>query len=201
MGTLTNDPTDLQLNDYEQRIYDYIKENEGLNGVEIVSFFDGKISKNVVNKYLESLENYHDCIENLQFSQGEKNYFIRKKEYPSTNQLNDEIKKDFEIRKSIVKKSLKYVQNKGLEEKKFVYNFAIKTIFSLYNFMKLLQAVNPDQKIKRWSDYEKESLYLLEDIVKSLDHQIMVSVFVDSDLEDLRKLKNYIKYIERKSLE
>lgn len=201
MGTLTNDPTDLQLNDYEQRIYDHIKENEGLNGVEIVSFFDGKISKNVVNKYLESLENYHDCIENLQFSQGEKNYFIRKKDYPSTNQLNDEIKQDFEIRKSIVKKSLKYVQNKSLEEKKFVYNFVIKTVFSLYNFMKLLQAINPDQKIKRWSDYEKESLYLLEDIVKSLDHQIVVSVFVDSDLEDLGKLKNYIKYIERKSLE
>ena len=201
MGTLTNDPTDLQLNDYEQRIYDHIKENEGLNGVEIVSFFDGKISKNVVNKYLGLLENYHDCIENLQFSQGEKNYFIRKKDYPSTNQFNDEIKQDFEIRKSIVKKSLKYVQNKSLEEKKFVYNFVIKTIFSLYNFMKLLQVINPDQKIKRWSDYEKESLHLLEDIVKSLDHSIMISVFVDSDLEDLRKLKNYIKYIERKSLE
>lgn len=201
MGRLTNDPTEPQLNEYERKIFDFIKENEGLNGVEIVSFFHEKISKNVVNKYLEQLENHHKIIESLQFSQGEKNYFLRKKDYPSTNEFDNSIKEDFEIRKSVIKKSLKYSENKSFEEKEYVYKFVIKIIFSLHNFIKLLQAINPDSKIKRWSDYEKESLILLEDIVKSMDQQIIAKIMENSDLDDLQKLENYVKYAERKSLE
>ena len=201
MGTLTNDPTDLNLNSYEQQIYDYIKDNEGLNGIQIASYFHGKISKNVVNKYLNELENYHDCVESLQFTQGEKNYFLRKKDFPSTNEFNASTKEDFKIRKSIIRKSLRCVKNQSLQEKIIVYSFVIKVIFALHNFIKLLQTINPDEKIKKWSDYEKEYLDFLEDIIKIMDQEIVVSIMKNFDLVNLRRLENYIKYSERKSLE
>lgn len=201
MVSLTNDTNDLNLNDYEQQIYDYIVDHEGKNGKQIVSHFDGKISKNSVNKYLDELENYHDTIESLQFSQGEKTYFLRKKDFSSSNEFNVSTKEDFEIRKSIIRKSLKYVQNQSRDEKIFVYTHVIKVVFSLYNFLKLLQAINPDKKIKRWSDYEKKSLDFLEDILKIMDQGIMASIIGNSDLMDLQKLENYIKYYETKSLE
>jgi hypothetical protein len=201
MGSLTTDTNDLNLNDYEQQIYDYIIDHEGKNGKEIASYFDGKISKNSVNKYLDKLEDYHDIIESLQFSQGEKTYFLRKKDFPSSNEFNASTKEDFEIRKSIIRKSLKYVQNQSRDEKIFVYTHVIKVIFSLHNFLKLLQAINPDKKIKRWSDYEKESLDFLEEVLKIMDQGIVAAIMGNSDLEDLQKLENYIKHYETKSLE
>lgn len=203
MVSLTNDPTLSDLNQYEKILLDYVKKHPGSNGKQIIKEFEGKISKNVVSKYLDLLESEHKEIDSLKFSQGEKQFFIKKNGWPSSIEFDKKIKEDIELKKSIVKKSLKYVQNRSFEDKRSVYSKCLRTVLAMYDLITILQAFNPDIKLKKWSDTKKEMFYLLQDITKLIQDSVTLSIINDmvkTDNDDLDQLEYFIRCVEKKQL-
>ncbi|KAG2478606.1 MAG: hypothetical protein NPMRTH1_400015 [Nitrosopumilales archaeon] len=191
----------IKLNKHEKKLYDVVPEHSGLNLLQILE--KTKMNKNTTKKYLDRLCEY-DLIEVVELKQGEKAYFKRLKGTKSFSQSYLEIKKDFEIRKSIIRDSLKSLNNDTPNEIIFVYSKCIQLLFSFDNGVKFTISSNKHKKLKKqWLELEKENQELLDEVTTGINNKLFYVILQDilkSDNDNLDQLEYYNKTKQKKSL-
>lgn len=191
----------IKLNKHEKKLYDVVPERSGLNELQISE--KTKMNKNTTKKYLDRLCDY-DLIEVVELKQGEKAYFKRLKGTKPFSQSYLEIKNDFKIRKSIIRDSLKSLNNVTPNEIIFVYSKCIELILSFDNVLKFTISSNRHKKpMKQWLELEKENQEFLDEVTNGISN-ILFSVILQNILKDdkdnLDQLEYYNKTKQQKSL-
>jgi len=191
----------IELNIYEQKLLDFLKKNKtGFSKLQITE--KTKMNKNTVEKYLDTLCNY-GLIEAMKLKQGEKCYFLRSKNTKSFDQIHFEIKRGFDIRKSLIKESLKLLENSPNEEIISVYSNCIHWLFSFDKILKFSISANKQKKpVKLWIELEKEIQEFLDEVTTGISNDLCSAVLDNIDKKDrdiLFELEYFIRNKNQKT--
>lgn len=199
---MKNDPKiKIQLNEYEERLLNFITKHSGFSLLEISR--KTKMNKNTTAKYLELLCNY-DLIEVVELKQGEKAYVPRVKETKSFSESHRLIKNDFNSRKSIIRESIMSLNNASNQEIVYVYSKCIDLVFSFDKFVKFIISSNKHKKpIKQWLELEKEIQEFLDEITTRINNRLFMSILTNmkkSDTSILDELEYFNKTKQQRSV-
>jgi len=198
---MKNDPKfQTELNDHEQKLLRFITDNSGFNELQITE--KTKMNKNTVKKYLDTLCNF-DLIECVELKQGEKAFFPRVIGTKSFDESHLDIKRDFGVRKSIIRKSIKSLDNSSAQEIIFVYSKCIHFIFSFDKIVKFTISSNKQKRpMKLWLELEKEIQEFVDEITTGISDVLFMFVLRDMQKSDsgiLDELEYFNKSKEQKS--
>ncbi|KAG2477969.1 MAG: hypothetical protein NPMRTH1_820006 [Nitrosopumilales archaeon] len=185
----------IDLNQYEERLFEIVKENPGINDVKAAALAD--LPKETTSKYLGRLQDY-GLIELQRLQQNEKAWFVSTKIFPSFDTLRKKVMEDYEIMESKIKKSLKFVENRPHKEVISVYRSAYKKVFAFRDFVIFILTTNGFRKHpKHWTDLQKRIDEFLNELAKGVDGDIAIHVMADleqRDSEALDEINYFLKF-------
>lgn len=189
----------IELNRYEQVIFDYIAKHPGQNEKQIRNALE--MNKNTIAKYLKQLCD-NGFIEFVVLKQDVKAYFVRIKYSKSFSESHTEIKNQFNDRRALVRKCLNSLADSPHQEAVHVYSKCIELVLAFDKIIKFTISVNAQKKlVKQWLELQKANQELLYEITSGISQTLYARVLFNmeksaSGITD--ELEDYIKNKQQK---
>ncbi len=188
----------IELNQYEEKLYDIILHNNGISLSQIVKLT--KMNKNTVEKYVKRLCRY-DLIEFVELKQGEKSYFPRIRGAKTFAETHIQANNDFEYRRSLIRKCINSLENVPHQEAVHAYSNCIKIILAYDNVLKFAISTNRQKKlIKHWLELQEENQEILDEITTGISGTLYGMILLDLQKTEggiVDKLELFMKKIKK----